>query len=260
MSRSHSTRHPANPFGFVSVSACLTVAFLAANALFATGAAAQRYHPLEVGAEWSYFSTLDGDMLMNITGERVVRGVTTRVRRQQEQTQTYENYWTEDTSGNLFLHGARNYDGTFALAYWPPIQMVSSPLYLGKTWVTTGIQTYDLDGGARDESRFDYPLRVYTEDVRTVPAGDFYSFGVGFDIGPDPRFLRNGRSFDLFGRELFDVPDLISDNASEWYAENVGLVITTVHVDEELGFKLVSYGLPTPVAQMTWGRLRRAFR
>lgn len=217
------------------------------------------YHPLEVGFQWEYYSTLDGYQTMTITGERDILGIVTRVRRQEEQIQVFENFWTDDTEGNLYLHGAVNLTDGFEVAYFPPIQMVDAPLYLGKAWVTENIGLYDLDGTPWDVE-IDYPLRVYTEGIVTVPAGDFYAYGVGYDVGPIVIESESGQLFDIFGRRIEETEEDRIDNATEWYSVDVGLVQHTYLADEELGFKLLSYEFPVAISATTWGGLRLLFR
>lgn len=219
---------------------------------------AQTYHPLGEGLQWEYSSTVDGMMLMTMMGDRSVFGTETRIRLQEEETQTYENYWTSDASGNLFLHGAFNYDG-FGLLYDPPIQMVSAPLVLGKTWTTEGIDLYDMDGNPWGSGPIDYPVRVYTEGTVSVPAGDFYAYGVGFDAGAGAGIVSNGNTYDMFGRRVDDTESR-GDNATVWYTEDVGEVIESSIQDESLGFRLVSYDAPVPVLPMSWGVIRSLFR
>lgn len=233
--------------------------FLAFLALLPAGSAhAQNYHPLDEGLHWEYSSTADGVMQMTMMGDRTVFGTQTRIRLQEEETQTYENYWTSDASGNLFLHGAYNSDG-FGLLYDPPIQMISAPLFLDKTWTNEEIHIFDLDGNPWGSGPIDYPLRVYTEGIVTVPAGDFYSYGVGFDVGPGARFTMEGNSYDVFGRRVDDT-ETREDNATDWYTEDVGETISSNYLDESLGFRLVSYDAPVPVRPMSWGVIRSLFR
>ncbi|MEZ4648272.1 MAG: hypothetical protein R3E97_05685 [Candidatus Eisenbacteria bacterium] len=236
-----------------------TFALVAGLALLSVPSAqAQNYHPLDEGLHWEYASTVDGTMHVTMMDDRDVFGTETRIRLQEEEAQTYENYWTSDTSGNLFLHGAYNYDG-FGFLFDPPIQLVSAPLFLGKAWTTDGIQTFDLDGNPSGSEPFDYPMRVYTEGTETVPAGDFYGYGVGFDFGATLRFSANGSTYDVFGRRVENTEER-GGSATDWYAENVGVVIYSALADPETGFRLVSYDSPVPVQPMSWGVIRSLFR
>jgi hypothetical protein len=219
--------------------------------------AAYEYQPLESGWQWIYDNPSGGIQTMSITGEREVLGVTTKVRLQVEDTQTYENYWTRDAAGGLFLHGAYNYDG-FGIAYAPPIQMVNAPLFLGKTWITVNIYTYGLDGNPDGGPPFDYPLRVYFEGAVTVPAGEFYAYGVGYDIGPRVIFSRGGKTYDLLGRSVTagDLPR--TDNTTDWYTDGVGEVMFG-YVYGDI-YRLRSFDTPVPTQATTWGRVRALYR
>lgn len=236
----------------VTVLVFLTVsAFLA---VIPSPASAQIYHPLSIGSQWQYENVVDGPQIMTITGERTVLGAVTRIRHQEELTQTYENYWTQDEAGNLYLHGAFNYDG-FEIAFLPAIQMVSSPLYEGKYWVTEDIYDYDLDGNPLGGGPFDYPVRVYSEGTIEVPAGEFYAYGVGYDIYLIPLFSYAGEVYDILGRRVSESDLQAEDNSTHWYTVDVGEV--------QMGygdfFQLASYDFPVPVHETSWGRVRLLF-
>jgi hypothetical protein len=236
------------------------VAVVCLTALVATSAVlSYDYHPLAVGSHWEYYSTFYGEQSMTIVAEQAILGVTTRVRLQIEPDQVWENFWSKDSSGDVFLHGAVNFTAAFEVAYVPPIKMVAAPLLLGKSWVTNGIRCYDLDGTPWEGDPFDYALRVYTEGALTVPAGDFYSYGVGYDIGSG--FVLGGRqgTFDVFGRRVGD-SQLAADNATEWYSDGVGVVQSCDFTDRQYASRLLSYELPTASTQVTtWGQLKAVF-
>jgi len=213
------------------------------------------YQPLQLGSQWFYDNPVYGPHTMSITGEREVLGTMTIIRHQEEEGQIYENYWTSDEAGNLFLHGAYNYEGVGA-AYLPPIQVVAAPLYLGGAWVTEDIHVYDLDGTPWGNEPFDYRLRVYTEGIEQVPAGDFYAYGVGTEGGPPAVLARDGQTYDLLGRALSDDYVPAEDSPTDWYSDGIGEVMWgTTYL-----FVLVSYDLPVPVVPTTWGRIRSLFR
>jgi hypothetical protein len=214
------------------------------------------FHPLEVGSHWQYYSTYSGDESMTIVAEQLVLGVTTRVRREVFPDEVVENFWSQDSSGTVFLHGAVNFSEPFAVAYLPPIKMVSPPLYVGRTWMTPAVRCYDLDGTPWESEPFDYPLRVYTEGLLTVPAGDFYSYGVGYDIGAELVLTTRQGTFDIFGRRLGG-DQLTADNATHWYCDGVGVVQSCYFVDRQYASRLVSYQLPTvSTTPTTWGRVK----
>jgi len=223
-------------------------------------ATAQEYHPLTIGSQWEYFSTVSGTELMSIDREEEILGTITRVRRTVDDIQTVENFLTQDSAGSLFLHGARNLTFGVEWAYVPPIRMVDAPLSLDKAWVTEGVVRYNLDGTPIGDEPMDFPFRVYTEGSVTVPAGEFYAYGVGWDIAPVARIRTSAGDFDFLGRHL-GTRGALSDNATDWYSVGVGLVIHTTLQDEQLGYRLVSYALPpVPTRNETWSGIKALFR
>jgi hypothetical protein len=220
---------------------------------------AQNYHPLDIGWQWEYESSAVGHQTMTITGELSVLGTTTRIRRQVEGDQTFENFWTSDDRGNLYIHGARNLTVPFEAAYLPPIQMVSAPLVLNSTWTTRDIRIFYLDGTSWGGDPFDYPLRVYSAGTMDVPAGEFFAYGVGYDIGPPPVLATGREEFDILGRWLGESAPR-ADNSTDWYAVNVGLVQQGPYANPEDEFRLLSYqGPPVPVLPVTWGSIKARF-
>ncbi len=224
-----------------------------------SGVLSEDFYPLTVGSHWEYYSEVFGQMSTSIVGEQNILGVTTRVRRQVRSDQLIENYWSEDASGNVFLHGAVNFTYAFEAAYVPPIKMVEPPLFVGKVWVTNGIQSYDLNGTPRDGAPFDYPLRAYTEGLVAVPGGDFYSYGVGYDAPFELVLKVRQGTFDVLGRRIAG-SQLESDNATQWYSSGVGVVQSCDYTDRQYAFKLVSFELPTvPTQEATWGRVKALY-
>lgn len=225
----------------------------------ASAASCYEYQPLAVGSHWEYYSTLYGEQSVRVIGEEVIIGLTTRVRRQVEPDQVYENFWSVDSSGDLYLHGGRNFTYPMEGAYIPPIKMVAAPLFLGKAWVTTGVRIYDLDGTPWEGDPLDYPLRVYTEGVLAVPAGEFYSHGVGYDIGSGAALTTRQGTFDVFFRRV-GAGQLTTDNATAWYSDGIGVVQSCDDTNRGYAFRLVSYELPSVSTQSTtWGRLKTMF-
>jgi hypothetical protein len=242
------------------VSAVLVVVVVFLPSLSArSGELSEDYYPLMVGSHWEYRSAVFGEMSMSIVGDQDILGVTTRVRRQVLSDQVFENYWSKDASGNVFLHGAVNFTYPFEAAYVPPIKVVEPPLFLGKAWVTNGIRGYNLDGTPWDDGPFDYPLRVYTEGVLAVPAGDFYSYGVGYDTPFGYLLTSRQGTFDVLGRRVA-ASQFETDNATEWYSSGVGVVQSCDYTDRQYAFKLVSFELPSvPTQAITWGRVKSLY-
>jgi hypothetical protein len=137
--------------------------------------------------------------------------------------------------------------------------MVAAPLFLGKAWVTSGLRCYDLDGTPWDDEPIEYALRVYTEGVLAVPAGDFYSYGVGYDIGSGLVLVGRQGNFDVLGRRVGS-SELAADNATEWYSDGVGVVQSCDFTDRQYASRLLWYDLPSVSTQpTTWGRLKSMF-
>lgn len=223
-----------------------------------TNSVAYNYQPLGMGSQWTYEGPGGGIHVMTIMGERTVLGVVTRIRHQAEDGQTYENYWTSDDDDHLYLHGAYNYEADLGWAFEPPIKYVDAPLFAGKTWITEDIYMYGLDGTPWGGEPFDYPVRVYSEGLIEVPAGEFYSYGLGYDIGAEVVVSRDGRSYTLLGRALEIVPKIPDDNTTNWFCDGVGEPkFGYIYGEQHL---LLSYDLPVSVVTTTWGRVRALFR
>ena len=238
--------------------AAAMIALVIALGFSATPSSAYDYHPLDPGRQWYYESDLGETELMTIAGERVVLGALTTVRREELTAQTVENFWTVDGDGHLFLHGAVNYTYSFELAYLPPIRMVDAPLELDKSWTTPGIHLYDLQGVFQG-SIFDYSLNVFTEGLVTVPAGEFYAYGVGELIAVPLLRSSSGECFDLLGRRIPAPPSAETDHPQVWYVDGLGVVKMDPLGYEPEAFKLHWWTGPTPVEPGSWGSIKTLF-
>lgn len=233
---------------------------LLALAVSPGAAVGQDYLPLTTGNQWYYESDLGETQLMTIIGDETILGVPTRVRRQDMTSDLFENFWTRGPDGSLFLHGARNLLDQLEWAYCPPLEMADAPLYLGKAWVTHDVQTYYLDGTPMDGDPFNYPCRVDFAGNVEPPAGTFYAYGVGFD--PDSLAVRapDGGVFDLFGRRLTGAAPRTDIDITDWYCDNVGIVLQTIYAEEQHPLQLMWWNQPTPAASISWGRIKAAYR
>ena len=231
----------------------------------ALGAHATSYHPLAQGTEWHYANDQSHTQSRVIVGHFEALGVDTVVRHEeiwQGETliDVFENYWTEDAGGDLYLHGAANLMGRWPIVYVPPILMVDAPLQEGNSWVTENIMAYELDG-TPVWGPFSYYLRVYSEGDVSVPAGTFYAYAVG-DTAVQPGVREDsGHFFDIFGRR--ETGSALTGRGSrdnvrvEWYSENVGVVRHGPYSPPEHNMELAS---TTPIETASWGRLKALFR
>ena len=110
---------------------------------------------------------------------------------------------------------------------------------LGKSWVTENVVMYTLEG-IPTGNPFDIAFEVFVEEDLTVPAGTFYSYGIG-GVAPPPGL---SESLTLLGRH---VEAGSRDEASEWFSDSIGLT-QYLHFAIPEGFQLIDYTLPaTPV-------------
>jgi hypothetical protein len=200
----------------------------------------------------------------SIIGHRVILGVETAVRHEVlvedgGGSQVFENFWTAGPDGDLYLHGAVNYTHPAEIVYSPPVLMLDGPLELGRAWVTSGILTYDLEGNPLSTTPFDLGLAVYSSGDVVVPAGTFYTYGVGFHFGSSTLAGLMDQGYDLFGRRLSGSASAASREARDWYAEEVGLVQHGSEGSPEMMMKLVAWA-PSAVHAAHWGRIKALFR
>lgn len=219
-----------------------------------------RYFPVELGWTWDYAHDVMGTEVNQITGTRLVRGRVTQIQRRQQigtqYPQVVENYWSVDEEGDVFLHGGQNFTFPIVIAYEPPIRLVDAPLSIGKSWESpfTYCNSLDLDGTC--QGPYPYPLVVVFEGNITVPAGTFYTYGVGYDDQP-PSISVAGNNFDIFARyrgEASSEGALVAE-ASDWYCDGVGLV-------QFDAFKMTGWSPPgtTATDESSWGSIKRLFR
>ncbi len=231
--------------------ACLAALYL----LLAAPAFAVSYMPLATGMTWDYTSPSAGPHNMMMCGTRVVHGVVTSVRHQSEAAQVYENYWSDDADGTLYLHGAWNVTHDFKAVYVPPIVFLQPPLAVGRTWANPHIQVEDFEGNPAGDP-FSYPMAVFEDVVLTVPAGSFHCYGVGFDAGGftaragTMTFTATGRRIDA-GTTPASV-----GSATDWFSEGVGEVRFAGGADV---YDLVGWGAPTDTRPATWGAIKALF-
>ena len=147
-------------------------------------AAGSIYFPLDPGSMWTYAGDQGGSAQVFIGGGQVVIGVETVVRHVDIQSvldgQTFQNYWTSNGDGDLWLHGFTNESIRLSLSYDPPILWLDAPLQVGNTWSTTTQAYSDLEGNVPWGDPFTITLGVISEQEIVVPAGKFFAYEVGF--------------------------------------------------------------------------------
>jgi len=234
-----------------------------ASLLAAGQGATTIYHPLDVGAEWHYVNELGQTHIRSMIGIQDVLGIETVVRHEEISESgaiidLFENFWTCDGEGDLYLHGAVNYMHGFEAAYCPPIMIVDSPLEYDKIWVTYDVQRCDLDGSNCGDP-FDVAYVVCVEEGVFAPAGAFHSFGIGDYPAPPVLPSLAGMQFDVFGRRVETGGPGGRFFAKDWYSEGVGVVQYQYHTEPEHMMRL-EYWQATPVERGTWGRLKALYR
>jgi hypothetical protein len=142
-------------------------------------AQSEPYRPLNIGNWWEYHGTGGEHEVQRVARVDSIWGDKVCVVHYEQSTNNegLENYWTSKADGGLLLWGwNRTLDGT-GLLYEPPIVYIDAPLSLGKTWIST-CNVYKLPDTTYIGT-LNIEFCVYEEGYISVPAGDFYSFGIG---------------------------------------------------------------------------------
>lgn len=220
--------------------------------LLPTLAAAQpNYLPLRDGNTWTYTAGPGNTWVATVQGTAEVRGVTT-VRMVNEivglDEQQYENWWTVDAEGNVFLHGFIN--AGFSLEYEPPILYVDAPLSLAHSWAVS-FQSISEKG----TSDVDVVYTVDTDELLELPAGTLRSFGISVEVVEEAR--RSGIRFDALGRRL---PSGVakSGDTRDWFSDGVGFVQNLLN---SRLYQLESFDLGSVALQASsWGAVKALYR
>jgi hypothetical protein len=217
-------------------------------AVFPHTCAADDYLPLQMGNRWEYTSS-EGDETREVTGTIQLWGEEVYVIEYPESVFNLglENYWTTNPEGDVFLWGFWRDDDTWGMLYFPPIPMADAPLYLNKTWSHT-FAVYELpDTNYIAENEIGFA--VYSEGIISVPAGDFYAYGIG-------QFLPLGAGVlgdhSVTGERVFDEP---RQEPTHWYSDGLG----EVQYQATDLYQLVSFDQPVAVAQMSWGAVKALY-
>ena len=207
---------------------------------------AEDYLPLFLGNHWEYDSVGGNHENQDVEDTMTIWGHEVYVIRYHESTDNegLENYWTTQSDGDVELWGYhRTLDG-FGAVYDPPILLVDAPPYLGKTW-SQEIDYYSYPGLVYTGT-FEIGFEVYEEGWVSVPAGEFFAYGIGQALPP---------GIPLGVRLDGSVGDIqAAGEPWEWWSANVGQV---QYGGNDL-YQLSLYGLPTPIRTMSWGQIKVA--
>ena len=157
--------------------AALIFVSLGASPVFAQG---EPYRPLNIGNWWEYNGIGGEHEVQRVARADSIWGNKVCVVHYEQSTNNegLENFWTSKADGGLFLWGFSRTSEEWGILHEPPIVMVDAPLYLGKTWISTSYMY------ALPETTYIGKLTlrfcVYEEGYISVPAGDFYAYGVGY--------------------------------------------------------------------------------
>jgi len=147
----------------------------------------ETYRPFKLGNWWEYDGVHNEHEIQRVDRIDSLWGYPVYAVQYDESTgnDDLENYWTTEAGGSILLWGFYRELDSFGWIYDPPIIYVDAPLYMGKVWSCTS-DVYDLPDTTYSQT-FELTFRVYEEGIATVPAGDFYSYGVGYDFVPYQR-------------------------------------------------------------------------
>jgi hypothetical protein len=173
--------------------------------------------------------------------------------------QVYENYWTVNEDGDVFLNGARNLSLGLEFAYSPPILWLDAPLAPERTWTSTVMVYASLEGEGEGQGPIEIPRGVFFAGDVTVPAGVFFAFGVSGTGAEVAKQVRPG--IGLLGSRESDVglrSERLGGEFGDWYSDGVGVV----KLRETAEFALTHWQEPPSNAtvQVSWGAVKGLFR
>ena len=208
----------------------------------------ENYLPLQIGNRWEYTSS-EGDETKEVTGTIELWGEEVFVIEYPESVHNLglDQYWTTNVEGDVFVWGWWREDDQWGSLFEPAIPWVDAPLYLGKTWSHT-FDTYVLPDTTY-AGQNEIHLRVYWEGVLSVPAGDFYSYGIGQDVPHGAGFPEDRC---ISGEVAVDLP---REEPTDWYGDGVGEIqYRTSDI-----YQLVSFDQPVAIAQTSWGAVKALY-
>lgn len=216
-----------------------------------TGAEAQSYLPLEVGHTWELESSSGEVWRTRVAGTQDLLG--RRVHRLRHWMPDGElwNYWSEDPSGAVLLHGFWRPDLQVGALYDPPLEWIHGHLARHVTWMTEAevldFQTHEPRGSIQ------LTATVERQQLLELPRGDFFVWPLSYAEADAQRRTLPGPALSPRG-ELRGVPD--GTTLRQEYARGQGLVRETVCCPEEVR-TLTSHLVSRASAR--WGALKSMY-
>lgn len=244
--------------GFGSARSLLLVAALVMAALPTPAPAGvpADYFPLVSGNRWDYGRLLGETATVEVLGAFDVLGQPTTRVRWTETGQTYENFWSLDAQGRVYIHGARNLTFLYGVAYTPPILFLNPPMSLGQSWVTTGVVVTDFDGN-NPSAPADFGFGVGFAGPLSVPAGIYQVVGIGQLVPTGTKPEEGEADFDALGALRTGKPGAAGNQIPPpdyWFSDGVGPVQYKPNTADP--FRLLRFSGPTPVEATTWSRIK----
>lgn len=229
-------------------------------------AARAQYLPLVQGYQWRYTGTgpitidraIDGVKLVGEAQTSVLSNVQTGAI-----SDAWDNFWTSDAEGRLWLHGFFNYGSEFGIRYVPPILWIDASPQTDDTWNTT-TTAFDLDTGAL-VTVFSINFQATNGVEVTVPAGTFDTLMLDYiteSAGASSRYagIQNGaalRDHTLLGQRRGTQDTVARASALAWYSDGLGLVRESVCCPSEIS-ELTAYKT-VATQRESWSSLKSTF-
>jgi hypothetical protein len=250
---------PSRPSAFApALVACFALAALNAPA----GPARAEWLPLVIGNQWQYVDDTEDPHVEVITEQVHVRGRHMFVKSYVGgQDDGLINFWMLDTDGGVLLGGYYRASYPFGLIYEPPVRLFPGSPVVGAEWTTHAI-AYSIPDNVFF-AEFDLYWAVAEAVSLSPPAGTFQCFGVGQVappiVGPASALAPEGQSWGLDGRVVRGALGVLGTgpaSATEWYADDIGLVQYNTGVP----YVLQSYDVTVPAVASSWGRIKGLYR
>lgn len=236
----------------------LLTALLLALAFPPPASIASNFLPLNPGTTWELAQSGGAIATVAVMGQETLLGRPATRIRWTLPDQTYENFWTRDAQGRVFLQGARNLTFPAEFAYTPALLYLDPPMVEGQTWTTTGVVITDFSGGSPG-APIDITFGAGFVGTLVVPAGSFAAVGIG-QAPPPPLTLRAAApAYDALGRHR-----TVSSAGTQtlepdlWFSDGVGFVQMLPGAGGD-PYRLVRYAAPIAVEPTTWGRMKALF-